>query len=85
MKREEQIREFVAAGDFSRAARAFEEYAAEIRAAIRRGTCTPAVLREAGELVRWSREVTLAARAHLQDQLHEQRARAYVRGVYCAR
>jgi hypothetical protein len=81
----EQIRDFVAAGDFSRAAREFDGYAAAIHAAIRNGTCTPAVLREAGELVRWSREMTLAARAHLEDDVRELRARVYVRGVYRAR
>jgi hypothetical protein len=64
------IREAVASGEFDRATILWNEYATRIREEIRRGTCTAGRMAEAGELVRWSRQVVLCDRARAQAQLN---------------
>jgi hypothetical protein len=80
----EQIRRAVAGGDFAGASRLFDEYARGVRDSIERGSCTEEAMRETCELVRWTRQTALAARAHLQDQLQDLRTRIYISGVYRA-
>jgi len=64
------IRQAVAAGDFPRATRLWNQYADGIQEEMRRGTCTTARLAEARELVEWARLTWLCARSHLQDRLN---------------
>jgi ketosteroid isomerase-like protein len=84
MTRPNEIRDSIACGDFAKAQRQFEDYAGEVRDAIEGGTCTADVVRQTDELIQWSREMVLSARAHLQDQLQNVRTRVYVAGLYSA-
>jgi len=79
-----QIRESIASGDFPRASRQFDEYARVLAASIESGACTAEAMEEVGHLVRWSRQMVLAARAHLEDQLQDLRTRTYISGIYRA-
>ncbi|MBZ5727988.1 MAG: hypothetical protein LAP87_23720 [Acidobacteriia bacterium] len=63
------VRQAVASGEFARAQRLWNEYAARFEAELARGAIGEARLAEMRELVEWSRTVVLCARAHLGDQL----------------
>ena len=80
----DQIRSSIAAGDFPRASRQFDEYMRRVAGAIECGTCTAAAMEEVDQLVRWSRQMVLAARSHVEDQLQDLRNRTYISGVYGA-
>jgi hypothetical protein len=68
--RTNQIRRAVAAGDYPGALRLWDDYAAGIRQAICRGTCTKARMAEAREFLDWARRVVLCARAQAQNRLN---------------
>jgi hypothetical protein len=85
MKLADRIHESIAAGDFPEASRHFDEYIRGVVAAIERGTCTAALMEEADQLVRRSRQMVLATRAHLNDQFQDLRTRTYISGVYRTR
>ncbi len=74
----QQIRRAIAAGDYARAARQFEEHVHSLRVAIRAGTCAAAAVEEARDLLMMAQ----AARAHLRDRLQTLHNRAYVAGAY---
>jgi hypothetical protein len=67
--RTEPIHQAVASGEFERATRLWNEYAAGIREEIGRGSCSQARMAEMVELVEWSRRVVLCDRARAQGQL----------------
>ena len=64
------IRQAVAAGDFPRVTRLWNQYATGIQEEICRGACTAARMAEARELVEWARLTWLCARSHLQARLN---------------
>jgi hypothetical protein len=70
-----QIRETIVAGDYSQAAKMFEEL-------VRTVPLTEESLREAAELVEWARLTTLCARAHLEARLQAMRAGTHVLTAY---
>lgn len=72
----EPIRRAIEAGDYSLAASLWQEWAGELRAAGSAGDA--ADCRAAAELVEWSRNVLLCARAHTVDSLHA----LHVAGTY---
>jgi hypothetical protein len=74
----QQIRNAIAANDFTRAARQFEEHVYNLRVAIRAGTGTAAAIDEAHELLMMAQ----AARAHLRDRIRTIQSRAYIAGAY---
>ena len=78
----DEIRAAIAAGDFARARRGFEAYALLVTTSIRDGCCTAETIREAGDLVGWSRQMTLSARSHLEAELGEMKAREYLAALY---
>ena len=69
----ESIRRAIAAGDYRLAASLWEQWAAELRACGSAADC-----RAAAELVEWSRDVLLCARAHAVDRLNA----LHVAGAY---
>jgi hypothetical protein len=68
--RTSQLRKAIASGDFGRALRLWDDYAAGIRREIGCGTCTAARMAEAREFLDWARRVVLCARAHAQNRLN---------------
>jgi hypothetical protein len=74
----QQIRRSIAAGDYARAARQFEEHVHDLRVAIRAGTCAAAAVEEARDLL----TIAQASRAHLRERLQTLQSRAYIAGAY---
>jgi hypothetical protein len=63
------IRRAVSAGEFGKASALWETYVAEVTEAIRGGYLTAPELAQMGELVEWTRNVIICARAHTQRRL----------------
>ena len=76
------IRNAIASGEFSRALKLWEEYAADLAEMARRGSLTQNSLQEAGQLVQWARTTTLTARAHGLEALEHRRAACRVAQAY---
>ena len=76
------IRNAIASGEFSRALRLWEEYAATLAEMARRGSLTENSLQEAGHLVQLARTSALMARAHGLDALANRRAACRVAEAY---
>ncbi len=66
----DQLRYAIERGDFARAGALWEEWSAELARRITAGTLDPAEWSRAQELLRWSRNLLLAERAHLQIRLN---------------
>jgi hypothetical protein len=77
------IRNAVASGEFSRALLLWEEYAATLADMARRGILTEALLREASQLVEWTRTAALIARSQGFEDLAQRRATCRVARAYC--
>lgn len=73
-----RIREAIVSGEYQRALRLWNGYAARLRDEIVKGALSENALAEAFELVRWSRNVLLSARAHAFDRLNA----LHVAGAY---
>ena len=73
-----QIRDSLAAGDFVRAARQYEEHTFQLRVALQARRCNRSAIEEARELL----EIARAARDRLRDRLLVSQRRAYVAGAY---
>jgi hypothetical protein len=78
----DQIRDAVAACDYTRAARLFDEHARALRGAIEGGTCVAHTMEECRDLVAWARQMELAHRSHIEDRLQELGSRKYVAEAY---
>ena len=65
-----RIRDAIDSGEYQKALRLWNGYAAQVRAEIRKGTLSMDALAEARELVAWSRTVLNCARAHALDRLN---------------
>ena len=65
----DNMRQAVAAGDWPAALRLWERYAAGILDDIRRGTCVPQRMSEAGEFLQWAQRIALCQRAQNQQRL----------------
>jgi hypothetical protein len=74
----QQIRAAISAGDFTRAARLFEEHVFHLRVAVQARTCDSAAIEEARGLLLEAQ----AARASLHVRLQTAQNRAYVAGAY---
>jgi hypothetical protein len=64
-----EIRRVVSAGEFDKASALWGTYAAQVTDAIRAGSCSAAELAQMGELVGWTRNAILCARAHAQRRI----------------
>ncbi len=67
----EQFRAAIVSQDYARAGELWKLYAAALEDSIRNGAASEAEMREARELVEWSRLMVLAARAHAQSRLEQ--------------
>ena len=67
----QRIRDAVAAGEFAKARRLWEEYGDTFRADRERGPLPLSRLAEARELAEWTRMAALCARAHAQAKLNQ--------------
>lgn len=76
------VRRAVAAGDFTRARRLWEDYAAQCREEMRHGADPKGTLAKARQLMVWCRQMTLAARAQAQMQLDNLANRTRVAAAY---
>jgi len=76
------VRRAVAAGDFVRGRRLWEEYTLQCREDMRRGPDPAARLEEARQLMLWCRQVALAARAQAQAQLDRLACRSRLSAAY---
>jgi len=65
----EAIRQAIASRQFPLAERLWTAYMTRLREQLKNGQLTEAHLREARELLNWSREVVLCMRAHAQSRL----------------
>ena len=64
------IRQAVAAGEYERALRLWNDYTAQLRQDLRGGSLSRDEMEEVSRLVAWSREVALCARARVLDELN---------------
>jgi hypothetical protein len=79
---EGEVRSAFASGEFALAGAAWERYAAELDAAIRRGAATAADLQAAAALTKWARLVVKCFRAESEARIAEARGvLAYSRGA----
>jgi hypothetical protein len=69
----DRIHQAVASGEFQRALLIWNEYAARLQQELRTGRLSAAEFEEAGQLVAWSRQVALCARAQALDRLNSLR------------
>lgn len=76
------IRRAVAAGDFSRGQRLWEEYAIQCREEMRHSSDPKGTLEQARQLMVWCRQMALAARAQAQAQLDRLARRSRVAAAY---
>ena len=74
----QQVRAAISAGDFTHAARLFEEHVFRLRVAVQARTCDAAAIEEAGRLLLLAQ----AARTRLRERLQSAQSRAYVAGAY---
>ncbi len=65
----DEMRNAVAAGEWSAVLRLWDGYAASIQDEIGRGTCTPARMSEARGFLDWTQRVALCERAQTQQRL----------------
>jgi len=78
----DDIRDAVTAGDFPRAARAFEERVRVASVRLRAGEEGRAALEETRAVLDWCRLMALAWRNHVADRLRSLEAQAYVAREY---
>jgi hypothetical protein len=79
--RETVIRKAFASGEFDKGRRLWSQYAGELRAAIERGSATPAAMARAAQLLEWARLVVKSFRAHAQARLDGARVAATYAGA----
>ena len=65
-----QLRYAIERGDYARASALWEQWSAELARHIAAGTLDPVEWSRAQELLRWSRNLLIAERAHLQIRLN---------------
>jgi hypothetical protein len=76
------IRDRVASGEFTRAHRLWDEYAACLAEQARLGDLPEQVLEETAQLVEWTKVAALMARAHAVEEIARRRADCRVARAY---